>query len=91
MSTEGRNLTTKNRRIDELLAYNLLEVEEGYRRETIYSLSDPGRRIAEHLDAICEILDEIRPGMNDDGTVYMDPNTDGFMDRFRNDSDTSSK
>lgn len=25
MSTEGRNLTTKNRRIDELLAYNLLE------------------------------------------------------------------
>lgn len=42
MSTEGRNLTTKNRRIDELLAYNLLEVEEGYRRETIYSLSDPG-------------------------------------------------
>ena len=91
MSTEGRNLTTKNRRIDELLAYNLLEVEEGYRRETIYSLSDPGRRIAEHLDAICEILDEIRPGMNDDGTVYMDPNADGFMDRFRNDTDTSSK
>ena len=24
------------------LAYNMLEVEEGYRRETIYSLSDPG-------------------------------------------------
>ena len=61
MSTEGRNLTTKNRRIDELLAYNLLEVEEGYRRETIYSLSDQGRRIAEHLDEICAILDEIRP------------------------------
>ncbi|HJH57540.1 MAG TPA: hypothetical protein IAC83_05675 [Euryarchaeota archaeon] len=73
------------------LAYNLLEVEGGYRRETIHSLSDPGRRIAEHLDAICEILDEIRPGMNDDGTVHTDPNADGFMDRFRNDSDTSSK
>ena len=29
--------------------------------------------------------------MNDDGTVYMDPNADGFMDRFRSDSDTSSK
>lgn len=43
------------------------------------------------MDAICEILDETRPGMNDDGTVYMDPNADGFMDRFRNDSDTSSK
>ena len=73
------------------LAYNLLEVEEVYRRETIYSLSDPGRRIVEHLDAICEILDEIRPSMDDDGTVYVDPNADGFMDRFRNDSDTSSK
>ena len=73
------------------LAYNLLEVEGGYRRETIHSLSDPGRRIAEHLDAICEILDEIRPGMNDDGAVHTDPIADGFMDRFRNDSDTSSK
>ena len=70
MSTEGRNLTTKNRRIDELLAYNLLEVEEGYRRETIYSLSDRGRRIAEHLDAISTILDEIRPGMSEEGDVY---------------------
>lgn len=59
--------------------------------ETIHSPLRLGRRIAEHLDAICEILDEIRPGMNDDGTVYMDPNADGFMDRFRNDSDTSSK
>ncbi len=83
MSTEGRNLTTKNRRIDELLAYNLLEVEEGYRRETIYSLSDPGRRIAEHLDAICEILDEIRPCMNEDGTVYVDPDSDVLMEPYQ--------
>ena len=79
MSTEGRNLTTKNRRIDELLAYNLLEVEEGYRRETIYSLSDQGRRIAEHLDAISAILDEIRPGMSADGVVYINPDKDKVL------------
>ena len=83
MSTEGRNLTTKNRRIDELLAYNLLDVEEGYRRETIYSLSDQGRRIAEHLDAISAILDEIRPGMNEDGDVYIDPEMDTHMNHYR--------
>ncbi len=79
MSTEGRNLTTKNRRIDELLAYNLLEVEEGYRRETIYSLSDQGRHIAEHLDEICAILDEIRPGMSADGVVYINPEKDKVL------------
>ena len=83
MSTEGRNLTTKNRRIDELLAYNLLEVEEGYRRETIYSLSDQGRRIAEHLDAISTILDEIRPGMSEEGDVYIDPDADALMNHYR--------
>ena len=83
MSTEGRNLTTKNRRIDELLAYNLLEVEEGYRRETIYSLSDQGRRIAEHLDEICAILDEIRPGMNDDETVYVNPEATEMLEHSR--------
>ena len=87
MSTEGRNLTTKNRRmnrrIDELLAYNLLEVEEGYRRETIYSLSDRGRRIAEHLDAISTILDEIRPGMSEEGDVYIDPDADTLMNHYR--------
>ena len=83
MSTEGRNLTTKNRRIDELLAYNLLEVEEGYRRETIYSLSDRGRRIAEHLDAISTILDEIRPGMSEEGDVYIDPDADALMNHYR--------
>lgn len=83
MSTEGRNLTTKNRRIDELLAYNLLEVEEGYRRETIYSLSDQGRRIAEHLDEICAILDEIRPGMNDDETVYVNPEAIEMLEHSR--------
>ena len=83
MSTEGRNLTTKNRRIDELLAYNLLEVEEGYRRETIYSLSDRGRRIAEHLDAISAILDEIRPGMSEEGDVYIDPDADALMNHYR--------
>ena len=83
MSTEGRNLTTKNRRIDELLAYNLLEVEEGYRRETIYSLSDQGRRIAEHLDGICAILDEIRPGMSEEGDVYIDPDADAIMNHYR--------
>ena len=81
MSTEGRNLTTKNRRIDELLAYNLLEVEEGYRRETI--LSDRGRRIAEHLDAISTILDEIRPGMSEEGDVYIDPDADALMNHYR--------
>ena len=86
MSTEGRNLTTKNRRIDELLAYNLLEVEEGYRRETIYSLSDQGRRIAEHLDEICAILDEIRPGMSEEGDVYIDPDADAIMNHYRNNS-----
>ena len=80
MSTEGRNLTTKNRRIDELLAYNLLEVEE---RETIYSLSDRGRRIAEHLDAISTILDEIRPGMSEEGDVYIDPDADAIMNHYR--------
>ena len=83
MSTEGRNLTTKNRRIDELLAYNLLEVEEGYRRETIYSLSDQGRRIAEHLDEICAILDEIRPGMNDDETVHVNPEATEMLEHSR--------
>ena len=83
MSTEGRNLTTKNRRIDELLAYNLLEVEEGYRRETIYSLSDQGRRIAQHLDEICAILDEIRPGMNDDETVYVNPEATEMLEHSR--------
>lgn len=86
MSTEGRNLTTKNRRIDELLAYNLLEVEEGYRRETIYSLSDQGRRIAEHLDAISTILDEIRPGMSEEGDVYIDPEADAIMNHYRDNS-----
>ena len=86
MSTEGRNLTTKNRRIDELLAYNLLEVEEGYRRETIYSLSDQGRRIAEHLDEICAILDEIRPGMSEEGDVYIDPDADAIMNHYRDNS-----
>lgn len=83
MSTEGRNLTTKNRRIDELLAYNLLEVEEGYRRETIYSLSDQGRRIAQHLDEICAILNEIRPGMNDDETVYVNPEATEMLEHSR--------
>ena len=86
MSTEGRNLTTKNRRIDELLAYNLLEVEEGYRRETIYSLSDQGRRIAEHLDAISTILDEIRPGMSEEGDVYIDPEAEAIMNHYRDNS-----
>lgn len=73
------------------LAYNLLEVGGGLQKGDHLLPLRLGRRIAEHLDAICEILDEIRPGMNDDGTVYMDPNADGFMDRFRNDSNTSSK
>ena len=58
MSTEGRNLTTKNRRI----------------------------RIAQHLDEICAILDEIRPGMSEEGDVYIDPDADALMNHYRDNS-----
>ena len=73
MCTEGRNLSTKNRRLDELVQAGLLDIDEGPRREMIFSLSEYGKRIAPHLDAICEILKEHNSYTNEDGTVYIDP------------------
>lgn len=80
MSTEGKSLNTKGRRIDELLHERLLDVDPGERRELIYSLSEYGERIAPHLEAIYEILKERDQYLSGDGTVYMDPEA---VERFR--------
>ena len=84
MSTEGKSLNTKGRRIDELLHERLLDVDPGERRELIYSLSEYGARIAPHIEAIYEILKERDQYMNEDGSIYIDPEA---MERFNEQKD----
>ena len=83
MSTEGRNLSTKNRRLDELLKVGILDIDGNSKKELIYSLSEYGQEIAVHLDAIYEIIKRHDSYMTEDGSAYIDPLAVEKMNMFR--------
>ena len=84
MCTEGRNLSTKNRRLDELLKAGILDLDGNSRKELIYSLSEYGQAIAVHLDAIYEIIQLHDSYMNADGSAYIDPLAVDKMKSYKN-------
>ncbi len=55
MSTEGKNLSTKNKRLRELL-HDFYLFPENKGRQMTYYLTEDAMEIVEHLDAIAEII-----------------------------------
>jgi len=90
MSTEGRALSTKNRRIDQLYIAGLIDSdireEEGMRKGEYFKLTDMGKEVADHLDAIYEIMKDHLAGCNEDFTSYTNPHAKEILAQFRDDN-----
>lgn len=87
MSTEGKFLSTKNKRIDELHLLGLIEEEsdqvEGRRKGTYFGVTPLGEEVVMHLEAIYNLTKDGIAGANEDYTVYIDPDIDGKLEPFR--------
>ncbi len=77
MSTEGKSLSTKNRRLDELGVAGLIDIypEEGEdkRVKGYYDLTPMGVEVAKHLDAIYDLMKYHLSGCNENYTIFTDP------------------
>lgn len=71
MSTEGKKLSTKNRRLVDLSFWGLVDIDKDHGREVRFQLTPEGLYVAELLDLIAEMFDKRKEGMNEDMTVWM--------------------
>ena len=86
MSTEGKCLGTKNRRIDELVVAGLIDVVtegEDKRRKGFFELTPTGVEVAKHLDAIYDLMKDRLAGCNDSYTIYTSPELESFKGRWK--------
>lgn len=77
MSTEGKCLSTKNRRIGELMVAGLVTVNdddfEDRRKGVYYTLTPLGIEVAKRLDEIYGLMENRLSGVNEDYSIYIDP------------------
>ncbi len=86
MSTEGKCLSTKNRRIGELVIAGLVDYEpddSSGRKKGYFDLTPMGVEVAKHLDAIYDLMKDRLEGCNDDYTEYKNPDRDRIMGEIR--------
>ena len=95
MSTEGKALSTKNRRINQLFIAGLIDSdireEEGMRKGEYFRLTNMGKEVADHLDAIYEIMKDHLAGCNEDFTSYSNPHAKEIFAQFREDDIANKK
>ncbi|MBR3409537.1 MAG: hypothetical protein IKG94_02010 [Candidatus Methanomethylophilaceae archaeon] len=74
MTTEGKSLSTKNRRLGELTVAGLIsleaEVDEDKRIKGYYDLTPLGVEVAKRLDEIYDLMKDRLIGCNENYTVY---------------------
>ena len=84
MSTEGKCLSTKNRRIDELMVAGLITVNdddfEDRRKGVYYMLTPLGTEVAKRLDEIYGLMEEHLSGVSDDYSTYVNPHLEELME-----------
>ena len=87
MTTEGKSLSTKNRRLEELEVAGLIDIypEEGEdkRVKGYYDLTPMGVEVAKHLDAIYDLMKDRLSGCNDSYTIYKSPDFALYKKRLK--------
>lgn len=87
MSTEGKCLSTKNRRIDELIVAGLITINnddfEDRRKGVYYMLTPLGIEVAKRLDEIYILMEEQLSGVNNDYSTYVNPHIDNILEPLR--------
>lgn len=88
MNAEGSNSGTKNARLDDLTDAGLLICKKDFSRGKKYGyyLSDTGREVCELLNGIADVFMTNSIGNPHEPQVtevYVDPDADKMMDRYR--------
>lgn len=87
MSTEGKCLSTKNRRIDDLMVAGLITVNdddfEDRRKGVYYMLTPLGIEVAKRLDEIYGLMEEHLSGVSDDYSTYINPYLDKTIEPLK--------